>query len=340
MIASLIEDVLSDRCSPQALEDAIHSVMLGEVGDAALAGLLVALRSRPLQAPQLAAMARALRAHRLALRCRVRPLIDTCGTGGDGSGSFNISTAAAFVIAACGGAVAKHGNRSVSSKTGSADVLEALGVPIALSPDEASLQLDATGFAFLFAPIYHPAVAQAMPARRALGIRSHFNLLGPLSNPALAEQQLLGVATPDLTKPMAEALAELGCRQGLVVHCDGLDEIGLHAETRGHRIRTDGEIVDVCIDPREHGFKAAPIAALRGGEAAENADILRRVLENEPGPQRDVVLLNAAAALDIAGLAPNLDSAIEAARNALSNGAAARVLERVASASPRQEQSA
>ncbi len=335
MISALIDTLVAgERADPAALEQALHRIMLGEVTDAQTAGLLVALRVREPDAPTLAACARVLRAHRLAVEAQVRPLIDTCGTGGDRSNTFNISTAAALVVAACGGAVAKHGNRSVSSRAGSADALEAAGCVIEVDPRQAQTLLDATGFVFLFAPSFHPATANVAPIRRALGVRTLFNLLGPLSNPALAEYQLVGVYDPAMTQVMAQALAELGTTGALVVHCDGLDEIGLHAQTHGHLVR-DGEVVPYSIDPAVLGFAAAPISALKGGEAAENAAILGAVLDGETGPRADVVALNAGAALFVGGLADTLEEGISQAREALGNQSAARVLMRYAESSTR-----
>lgn len=335
MIPSLIEDLLSNRpVEPRRVEDMLHRIMLGEVPEAQSAGLLVALRTRPLDAPTLAACARAMRAHRLAVHAEVRPLIDTCGTGGDRTGTFNISTAAALVVAAAGGAVAKHGNRSVSSRAGSADVVEAAGCSLDVGPAGARTLLDATGFAFLFAPVFHPAMAHVAPVRRALGIRTLFNLLGPLTNPALAQCQLVGVYDPDLTEVMAKALGELGTEGALVVHCDGLDEIGLHGITRGHWAR-DGRLEPFVLDPEDLGLEPAPLDRLRGGEAQENADILRSVLSGETGPRREVVALNAAAALFVAGLVRDLRDGLHTAGDALDSGRALRVLERYAESSQR-----
>ncbi len=335
VIARILEDALHGRDpDPMACEDVLDAVMRGEVNDAAIGGFLVALRARPPRADLLAALARSLRRHRRAVTPRVRPLIDTCGTGGDGAGTFNISTAAALVVAACGGAVAKHGNRSVSSKSGSADVLEACGLTLSVPPDAAARMIDACGFAFLFAPLYHPAMRHVMPARRALGIRTHFNLLGPLCNPAAAEYQVLGVASPDLTSPMAEALRRLGSRGALVIHCDGLDEFGLHAPTVGHRVTPEG-IAPFRLDPRSLGLPQAPLSALAGGDAPTNARILRAVLDGQGGPPADCVALNAAAALFTSGLVRDLGEGLEAARAALDDGAAARVLERAVASSGR-----
>jgi anthranilate phosphoribosyltransferase len=275
-----------------------------------------------------------MRAHRIAVTTEVRPLVDTCGTGGDRTGTFNISTAAALVVAAAGGAVAKHGNRSVSSKAGSADVLEAAGAVLSLGPREAARALDATGFSFLFAPIFHPAMANVAPVRKALGIRTLFNLLGPLANPALAQRQLLGVYDPGMTRVMAEALIELGCESALVIHCEGLDEIGLHAVTQGHFVNK-GRVTTFTLDPADLGIARAPLEALQGGDAQRNAEILRSVLDGEEGPRADVVALNAAAALGVAGLTRDLAEGLRVAREVLRNRGAARVLTRYVETSKR-----
>lgn len=335
MISALIDRLLSgEPADPRALEETLHRIMLGEVHQAQTAGLLVALRTREPDAATLAACARAMRAHRLAVHAEVRPLIDTCGTGGDRTGTFNISTAAALVVAAAGGAVAKHGNRSVSSQAGSADVLEALGSSLDVGPRTAPMLLDATGFVFLFAPVYHPAMANVAPVRRALGIRTLFNLLGPLANPALAQRQLLGVYDPAMTEVMARALGELGTERALVIHCDGLDEIGLHGVTGGHLV-SDGEVTPFVLDPADLGLEPAPLEALKGGEAKENAAILEGVLQGEEGPRSDVVAVNAAAALFVADLARDVADGLDRARDVLRNGSAARVLSRYVESSQR-----
>jgi len=336
MVPELIEDLLSNQpVDPKRMEEALHRIMMGDVPEAQTAGILVALRTREPDAATLAACARAMRAHRLAVHAEVRPLIDTCGTGGDRTSTFNISTAAALVVAAAGGAVAKHGNRSVSSKAGSADVIEAAGCSLDVGPSGARTLLDATGFAFLFAPVFHPAMAHVAPVRRALGIRTLFNLLGPLTNPALAECQLLGVYDPDLTGVVAEALRELGTEGALVIHCEGLDEIGLHGVTRGHWVQGD-RVESFALDPAEHGIEPAPIESLVGGDSKKNADILRSVLDGEEGPRSEVVALNAAAALHVAGLAGNMRRGLDMAREVLRSGRALRVLERYAESSHRQ----
>ncbi len=329
LIAPLLETLLAGRqADSNALETALHRILAGESDQAQTAGLLVALRISEPDGPTLAACSRAMRNHRQAVHSQVRPLVDTCGTGGDKSGSFNISTASALVVAAAGGAVAKHGNRSVSSTTGSADVLEACGARLHLDPEHASRILDATGFVFLFAPAFHPAMAHVGPARRSLGIRTLFNVLGPLANPALAEYQLIGVYDPGLTETVALALAELGSKGALVVHCDGLDEIGLHAPTRGHRVH-GGEVTPVEIRPSELGLGAATVDDLQGGGASQNAEIMRSVLGGSaPGPMQDVVAANAGAALTVAGLAPDLPAGVRAAAGIIEAGAALRTLDR------------
>jgi anthranilate phosphoribosyltransferase len=336
MIQSLLRSALDgDAVAPGALESALECVLRGDFEPVPLAGLLVLLATRPVEGPLLAAAARVLRRHRRAVSVQVRPLVDTCGTGGDGAGSFNVSTAAAMVVAAAGCAVAKHGNRAASSKVGSADVLEAAGCALELQPEEAALLLDATGFAFLFAPAFHPALRHAAPVRRALGVRTLFNLLGPLANPALAQCQLLGVYAPSLTLPVAEALRELGSAAALVVHCAGLDEIGLHAATAGHRLR-EGRIEPFALQPEQLGLVRAPLAAIAGADtAAANAALLRASLGGDGGARSDVVAINAAAALEVCGAARDLAHGLEVARQCMRDGAALRVLDRYAESSTR-----
>lgn len=330
---TVIRSVLEGRApEAKAVEEGMHTIMRGEADPAVFGGFLVALASRPVEPAHLAAAARAMRAHRIAIHPQVRPLVDTCGTGGDGSGTFNISTAAAMVVAAAGCAVAKHGNRGVSSKVGSADVLEQLGCKLDLAPADACRLIDATGFAFLFAPAFHPAMKHAAPVRRALGMRTIFNMLGPLANPALAEFQLLGVFDPALTEVMARTLQELGSQGALVVHCEGLDEIGLHAPTTGHRLR-DGKVESVTIDPASLGIARAPVSALAGGDAAANASIIREALGGGAGPCSDIVALNAAAALEVAGQVADLGEGLVLARELMSSGAAVGVIDRYATSS-------
>lgn len=322
------------RPSGEELEAALHPILRGEAQDVQIAGLLVALATQPVDGPTLAAAARVMRSHRVAVPSEVRPLIDTCGTGGDGSGTFNISTAAALVVAAAGGAIAKHGNRGVSSKVGSADVLEELGCALELTPTVARDLLDATGFVFLFAPSFHPAMRHVGPVRKALGVRTIFNLLGPLSNPALAEYQLLGVFDPGYTRPMAEALKELGSTGAIVVHCEGMDEIGLHGTTRGHRVVED-EIQEFELNPEDVGLTPAPMEALRGGDRSENAALLHRAISGEDGPHADIVALNAGAALFVADMAGTIAEGVSQARELMRAGKAKRVLTRYIESSVR-----
>lgn len=330
MIPTLIRSILDDHTvEPDRLEQALSAIMRGEVEEAQVGGLLVALATLSPDGALLAAAARSLRAHAVAIDPpRRRTLVDTCGTGGDGSGTFNISTAVAMVAAAAGAAVAKHGNRGVSSAVGSADVLEAAGCALELDPIQARELLDSIGFVFLFAPVFHPAMKHVAPVRRSLGIRTLFNLLGPLANPALAECQLVGVYDAGLTDVVCQALLELGSDEALVVHCAGLDEIGLHGPTVGHRLRA-GAVSEVRIEPGDLGLERAPLEALQGGAtAAENLAILRDALGADRGPRQDVVALNSAAVLDLAGLVSGLGEGLELAREQIRSGAALRVLDR------------
>jgi len=340
MIPPLIQSVVSgDPVDPAAVEDALHEIMQGKADPVQVGGLLIALASRPVEAPTLAAAARVLRAHQRSIHPNVRPLVDTCGTGGDGAGSFNISTTAAMVLAAAGCAVAKHGNRGVSSKVGSADVLEAAGCSLEIEPEAACQLLDATGFVFLFAPAFHPAMKNVADVRRRLGVRTMFNLLGPLANPAGSDFQLLGVYDASLTRVMCGALRELGAKGALVVHCAGLDEIGLHGVTTGHRLE-DGEIRSFHLDPSDYGLKPAAVTELRGGDGEANVGHMRAVLGGEDrGARADVVAINAAAALFIAKRVKSIEDGIDVARELLGSGAGLRVLDRYAESSQRAARS-
>jgi anthranilate synthase/phosphoribosyltransferase len=259
--------------------------------------------------------------------------VDTCGTGGDSSGTFNISTTAAFVAAGAGARVSKHGNRSITSRSGSADVLDALGVSTKMGPVEAARAIEEAGMAFLFAPIYHPAFKNIGGPRREVGFRTVFNMMGPMLNPARAKSQVVGVYAPELTETVASILANLGVERALAVHgLDGIDEISLAARTKVTELK-GGWTRSYTIDPTDYGFELCAPADLKGGDGTENAGILERVLAGEPGPKRDVVLLNAAAAIYIAGLSPSYGEAIEAARSSIDSGAAALVLARLRSLS-------
>jgi anthranilate phosphoribosyltransferase len=265
---------------------------------------------------------------------RPRPdAFDTCGTGGDLAGTFNISSAAALVLAGCGVVVAKHGNRSVSSQCGSADVFAALGVAIDAPPAVVEASLDRAGIAFFFAPTMHPSMRHAAPARRELGVRTAFNLLGPLTNPAGPRRQLVGAPRPELTELLARSLALLGAERAWVVHgADGLDEISTAGYTKVSECR-DGAVNTFYIHPADFGVPKAPPAALKGGDPATNAAVVRRVLEGAPGPARDIVLVNAGAGLFIAGRAASIVDGVRQAADAIDEGRAAAALEAMAAAS-------
>jgi anthranilate phosphoribosyltransferase len=255
-------------------------------------------------------------------------LLDTCGTGGDGLHTFNISTAAAVVAAACGVAVAKHGNRAVSSKAGSADVLEALGVRIDLTPERVRQCIEEVGIGFLFAPSHHAAMRHAAPVRRELGIRTLFNLLGPLSNPASATHQVVGVYDPARVEQLAQALGTLGLTAAWVVHgAGGIDEVSTSGTTTVAQLAC-GKVTTFEISPRDFGLAETPIEALRGGDAQRNAEIINGVLAGDPGPARAAVVLNAAAALCVTGLESDRTAAAERAAEAIDSGAAKQTLER------------
>jgi anthranilate phosphoribosyltransferase len=306
-------------------------IMDGAATPAQIGAFLMGLRMRGERPQEVAGAAESMRAHATRLPTTRKPLVDTCGTGGDGAGTFNISTAAAFVVAGAGVAVAKHGNRAVSSACGSADVLEALGARIDLAPEHSVRCLDASGIAFLFAPAYHPAARHAAGPRRELGIRTLFNLLGPLCNPAPLTHQVMGIFTPDLLDTAAEVLGLLGLERAMVVHGhEGLDEITLSGPTRVSEWR-DGTVHRDVIDPAALGFQPAPVTALRGGDAAVNAGIVRDIVAGAPGPRSDVVRLNAGAMLYVTGAAADLAGGVAMAGESITQGAAARSLERFVS---------
>lgn len=333
MLREALELVVTRHTLSQAqAAQVMGEIMEGKATPAQIAAFLVALRMRGETPEEVAGMAQAMRSK--ALRVEVPfPLLDTCGTGGDRSGTFNISTAAAIVCAAAGAKVAKHGNRAVSSASGSADLVEACGVRIDLGPQGVALCIREVGIGFCFAPIFHPAMKHAAPARREIGIRTVFNILGPLTNPAGTQFQVLGVADATLGDLMAQVLRLLGVQRAWVVHGeDGLDEITLCAPTRVWEV--DGEGVrSFTLVPEEIGLPRAHPEDLKGSTAQENAQRLRSILRGEHSPLRDAVLLNAGAGLVVYGKAETLQEGLALARQAVDGGAALGVLERWAKVS-------
>jgi anthranilate phosphoribosyltransferase len=315
-------DLLRDEA-----RDAMQEIMCGEATQAQIAGFLVALRAKGETADEIAGCAEAMREHVLPVQPTRDDLVDTAGTGGDGKSTLNISTAAALVAAAAGAGVAKHGNRAASSQTGSADVLEALGFDLDLAPERIARSIDELGFGFMFAQAHHPAMRHAASVRRELGTRTVFNVLGPLTNPARARAQVVGVYSPDLVRPVAEALAQLGARRAFVVHgAGGIDELSPVGRNDICEV-VDGGVRRRVIDPEELGVARASLDQLRGGTPDENAAAIRRIFAGEHGGARDAVLLNAAGAIAASGHAEDLREGIALARATIDSGAAAARLD-------------
>jgi anthranilate phosphoribosyltransferase len=331
MTFSLIAQVEAGHVLKRSEAEAVMEELLsGRAETPEIVRLLTALNTRPVQVQELAGFARVMRRHATRVFAEGEPkpakMVDTCGTGGDDSGTFNISTAAAIVAAAAGARVAKHGNRAASSRSGSADVLEALGVRIDLPFERYGRAIREIGIGFLFAQAAHTATRHATPARKQIGVRTVFNLLGPLTNPAGAQSQVLGVFSADVMDLAAATLAELGVQHAFVVHgAGGLDEISLAGETLVAEVK-NGAVRRFAVTPEEFGVGRAPLEAIGGGTAAENAALIRRILAGEQGPPRDIVVVNAAAALVAAGIAPNFREAANLASAAISSGAAAERL--------------
>ena len=325
-IGRLMEGQDLDRESARGV---MGQIMNGEATDAQIGGFLVALRLKGETVEEVAGFAQTMREKATPIQGGREPLIDTCGTGGDGSGTFNISTTVAFVAAGAGLCVAKHGNRAMSSQCGSADVLQALGVNVEVSPEKVGECLDEAGIGFLFAPLLHGAMKHAIGPRRELGTRTVFNILGPLTNPAGAQRQLIGVFDADLTGKMAKVLGALGAAHAFVVHgSDGLDEITLTGPSTVAELR-EGEITTYEVSPADFGFEPVAPEALKGGSADENAAILSGVLSGEMGPARDVVVMNAAAAIVAGGLAGDLPEGAARADEAIASGQAQAALDRL-----------
>lgn len=305
----------------------MRTIMTGEATPAQIGGFLVGLHMKGETVDEIAAAAQVMR--ELATRVGVTGphLVDTCGTGGDGARTFNISTASAFVVAAAGGKVAKHGNRSVSSSCGSADVLEEAGVRLDLTPEQVAECVNEVGVGFMFAPHHHGAMKHAIGPRREMGVRTIFNVLGPLTNPASAPNQVLGVFSGALVEPLARVLGQLGSGHVLVVHADdGMDEISIGAPTAVAELK-DGNVTTYTITPEQFGFERGDVADLAVESAAESLQVIRRVLENQPGPARDIVILNAGAAIYAAGLADSLAKGVATAAEVIAQGAAREKLD-------------
>lgn len=323
--------------SQDEMATVMRAIMTGECTSAQIGGFLVGLRMKGETVDEIAAAARVMR--ELAANISVDPehLVDTCGTGGDAKGTFNVSTASAFVVAAAGGKVAKHGNRSVSSKSGSADLLEAAGAKIDLSPEQVARCVEAVGVGFLFAPLFHSAMRYAVAPRREMAVRTIFNVLGPLTNPASAPHQLVGVYSREWLRPLAEVLRELDSRHVLVVHAqDGLDEISIAAPTWVAEL-VDGEVREYTISPEQFGIERTPLEAVAASDAVESLALIRQAFAGEPGPAADIITLNAGAAIYAAGLATSLEAGLARARDMLESGEAARKLEQFVAFTQRTE---
>jgi anthranilate phosphoribosyltransferase len=336
-ISGLLEKLMRrENLSVDEAADAMEAIMGGDATPAQIGALLVGLTMKGERPAEIVGLAKTMRAHAVQLSKTFENVFDTCGTGGDRSGTFNISSAAALVVAAAGLRVAKHGNRSVSSMCGSADVYEALGVNIAAEPATVEASLETVGIAFFFAPTFHPSMRHAGPVRRELAVRTAFNLLGPLTNPAGTKSQLVGVPHSELTELIARALLLLGSSRAWVVHgADGIDEMSTTGHTKISECR-NGAVSTFYVHPSDFGMPKAERSDLQGGDAATNAAILREILAGEKGPRRDVVLVNAGASLFVGGVALSVREGIELAARAIDSGSARAKLDAMVQASNRQ----
>ena len=324
---NLHKTVSGENLTEFEMMSSMTQVMEGKVGDAQLAAFLTALHFKNVTVPEIVGAARVMRSK--AEKVSAKDAVDTCGTGGDGADTFNISTAVAFVVAGAGVRVAKHGNRAVSSKSGSADVLKCLGVNIEASVSAVERCVEEAGIGFLFAPLMHKAMKHAATVRKELGFRTLFNLLGPLTNPANAHAQVLGVYDSKWVNPLAEVLRDLGSRRALVVHgFDGLDEITLTSETQVSELKNDN-VTSFTIDPKEYGYSLCSANDLKGGSPEENAVIIRDILNGATGPKTDIVILNAAAAIYVGGKADSIEKGILVAANSIDSGAANKKFEQL-----------
>jgi anthranilate phosphoribosyltransferase len=326
--------VVGENLSRQDARDAMQTLVDGEATPSQIAAFAVALRMKGETPEEIAGLAEVMR--QAATRVDAGDdVVDVVGTGGDGAGTFNISTISALIVAAAGGRVAKHGNRSITSACGAADFLEAIGVVIDLPPEGVARCVDDTGFGFMFAPLYHPAMRYAIVPRREIGVRTVFNILGPLTNPAGARRQLTGVAVPELGETVARVLSLLGARHALVVHGqDGLDEISVCAPTQVYEAR-DGNVQSYIVEPEQFGLRRSTSDAVRGGNVEANVRMAHGVFAGERGAARDVVLLNAGAALYVAGVADSFEAGIQRAADELDSGRARDKVSQVAQASQR-----
>jgi anthranilate phosphoribosyltransferase len=336
IVTRAIDAVCSgDHLTSDHAATVLAEIMEGRSGQVQTAAFLIALRAKGETVPELVGLARTMRSLAIPVSTRRHDLVDTAGTGG-GPSTFNVSTTAALVAAAAGCAVAKHGNRSSTSKCGSAELLEALGVNIELEPEQVGRCIDEVGFGFMFAPRHHKAMAHVVPVRKQLGVRTIFNFLGPLTNPAGAERQLLGVSDRHYQETIAEALVGLGSVRALVVAAeDGVDELSISARTRVIEV-ADGKTAEHYVEPGDFGFAEAELEYVAGGTPEENAAATRAVLEGEPGPRRHLVLLNAGAAIFVGGLAESIGDGIERATVAIDSGATGELLTRLIAATAAQ----
>jgi anthranilate phosphoribosyltransferase len=327
MFVELLEKLRRQRdLTSEEAAAAMGAMMDGEAQASQMAALLMGLRSKGERPAEIVGFARAMRARSLSLPAPVGDVFDTCGTGGDGANTFNVSTAAAIVLAGCGVRVAKHGNRAASSQCGSADVFEGLGLDLEAPPDLVIRALDTVGLGFFFARSWHPSMRHAGPTRRELGIRTAFNLLGPLTNPACPSRQIVGVSSPELTALVARALGQLGSVRAWVVHgADGLDELSTTGYSKVSEFHA-GAVNTYYLHPADAGLPLASLADLRGGSMADNAGMVTRLLAGERGPRRDIVLFSAGAALLVAGRVTSLPEGVAAAAQAIDDGRAQRVL--------------
>ncbi|WP_455366584.1 anthranilate phosphoribosyltransferase [Kaarinaea lacus] len=327
MSAAIAAVVDKRDLSQEEMESVMRTIMTGEATQSQIGGFLVGLRMKGETVDEITAAAKVMRELAAHVNVSGPHLLDTCGTGGDGARTFNISTAVAFVAAAAGAKVAKHGNRSISSKSGSADVLEAAGVNLDLTPDQVAQCIEQVGVGFMFAPKHHSAMKHAIGPRKEMGVRTIFNVLGPLTNPAGAPNQLLGVFSNHWVAPLAEVLGQLGSQHVMVVHAeDGMDEISIGAATRVAELK-DGEVTTYNIAPEQFGIDRSDVSMLAVDDAQQSLTVIKKVFANEASSARDIVVLNAGAAIYTAGLADNIQSGIETAKQVIANGEAAKKLD-------------